>query len=104
MFVQALQKQYQPAVVECLRTAEGLRVTTENVRQLVLYSPAVVDGQALLGPQHRMTFGVFTRTNGKWAADVPAGLIKKTWACGPIDDTFRHPFEVVAPTGAVGTK
>jgi dienelactone hydrolase len=95
--VEGLEKQYQRAEVDAVRTGDEIRVTTKNVSRLEIDSGlrAIVDGQRI----ELANFGLLIKTGDGWRRAGKSGRYKKPGVQGPIDDAFRDAFLVVRPTG-----
>lgn len=111
--VEAIDRHYEKAVVDGIRTKDKLELTTANVRGLLLirgelpFPPAArIDGQVVpLGGDAQLRRLI--KQAGKWEAvpfkdrltqlhDHPE---KTPRLQGPIDDAFRESFVVVPPDG-----
>lgn len=98
--VEALERQYQPAVVESIQTEMSLVVKTKNVRRLKpnrSVQSLVIDGQTLPRPKQLNSSESYQRINNTWV-EHRGGAIKSAGQCGPIDDAFMNTFVVVPPT------
>ncbi len=116
--VHALDATYAKAVVDATRTGDQFKITTTNVRRLILQRidekkvPRVtIDGQTLelgrLIAEEDFPGLILEKENGNWGyIRKLEGLdriikrpIKDGYCTGPIDDAFRGAFRVVRPTG-----
>lgn len=120
VWVAALERTYEKAVVDASWKGNAVTVTTSNVRRLVVVGdpdakdvPAVtLDGQAVEIKHAALPpLMAFQKAGGKWSS-VP-GLfgppsreqfprIKFTGQQGPIDDAFTDRFLVFKPAGGFG--
>lgn len=95
--VDGLEKHWERARVDADQESGRITVTTKNVSALTLTAPGaskvVLDGQDLPAAPH------YRKTDGKWAAGAPEGLVKRHGLQGPIDDAFMDSFVMVTPTG-----
>ena len=98
--VDALEKHYQRAEVDAVRSADHSKLTikTTNVARLALPPAASIsiDGQKL------KSAAFFEKSGGKWkgAAALAPGSRKQHGLQGPIDDAFMDAFLVVKPSGS----
>ncbi|MBM3981180.1 MAG: hypothetical protein FJ304_13005 [Planctomycetes bacterium] len=112
--VDAIEKHWEPALVEGKRTAGGLSAKTKNVAALTVYAPGPldtlslnIDGTPILLPAFKKPDEVLVvalfKQDGKWTFSLkpvePKGLQKVHGLQGPIDDAFMSSFVMVKPTG-----
>ena len=99
--VEALEKQYEPAVVEVITEGFRTSLTTVNVRRLRFSRtiPGQLDGQGMPAVIATLVDGVLEKRDGRWGVPGP-GLSKTAGRQGPIDDAFLDPFFVTRPTAA----
>ncbi len=112
--VDALEKHWEPALVEGKRTARGLSAKTKNVAALTVYAPGPldtlslnIDGTPILLPALKKADEVLVvalfKQDGKWTFSLkpvePKGLQKVHGLQGPIDDAFMSSFLMVKPSG-----
>ena len=100
--VEELERSYERADVDGVRSADGKRFTlsTKNVARLKLAGSGAftIDGQTLTAPE---ADPVFEKRTGKWRLESGAAVLRKVHDLqGPIDDAFMTPFLCVRPTGA----
>jgi hypothetical protein len=103
--VEGMDKHYERADVDALRSGGEYTIRTHNVSRLVLREmdhakDVTIDGTALKAPGKPEI--ALEKANGAWKLDrslTQAGLHKTHALQGPIDDAFLDPFMMVRPTG-----
>jgi pimeloyl-ACP methyl ester carboxylesterase len=104
--VEGLDKHYERADVDAVRTGGAYDIKTHNVSRLTLGETAQaseikIDGQDLKVKAAAAI--ALQKSAGTWKVDRnarQAGLHKTHALQGPIDDAFLDPFLLVRPTGA----
>jgi len=95
--VDGLEQHWERARVDAEQEGGVVKATTSNVSAISFPLPSlskvVLDGQELPAAPH------FVKTEGKWAAGEPQGLVKKHGLQGPVDDAFLGSFIFVKPSG-----
>lgn len=116
--IEALDREYEKAVIDGVLGADGPRLTTTNVRAVSLNRATNTDEK--LGERGRATIRIdgqqlswlgqiafLVKEDGRWRV-LPSGAggrwltdrqRKASFTTGPIDDAFRETFVVVPPTG-----
>jgi hypothetical protein len=105
----AMEKMYERALVDATKSADGVVVTTENVRFLELYQgkllsekgKVTIDDQMVAVPKLDAGGLYLEKVKGKWTVHKPTDEpihIKGGHLCGPIDDAFSSAFVVVGST------
>ena len=120
-WIEALERQYEKAVIDSHRTKDSITITTENIAELWLTMDKLdnipdtinIDGQRVKAGNRSVHSIHVEKTDGKWEVSKSGEekqrqkLRKRTAhtlageAClqGPIDDAFIAPFLVVPPSG-----
>ncbi|MFO0803522.1 MAG: hypothetical protein U0791_10425 [Gemmataceae bacterium] len=106
--VEALEAQYEKAIVDSTCTATEYSVKTVNIAAMKLvpgehpFPPSItVDGQKIaVSPEAKSV--MLVKTGKVWAIENkwPNGLRKRRGLQGPIDDAFMSDFVVVGPNRA----
>lgn len=114
-WIEALEHQYEKAVVDSRFSKNELTIATENIAVLRLDGdeehpiPATIsiDGQGVQVKQAGNRPTILEKINGKWSiadATLLAKRLRKqghmdSWLQGPIDDAFTTRFMIFAPSG-----
>jgi len=97
VLVDGLERHWERARVDAEQDAGLVKATTSNVSavrfELPTLTKVVLDGQELPAAPH------YVKTEGKWSAGTPQGLVKRHGLQGPVDDAFLSAFLFVKPTG-----
>ena len=126
VLINALEEHYQKASVTAEDTERGCRLTTKNVRALIVFPPHAssvpsltiptrppavihIDGQEVkVDPQFQLMSGVILEKRmGKWMGmertalfkEMESGSSKRPGLQGPIDDAFTAGFTCVLGSG-----
>ena len=92
--IDELEKHYNRAEVDAVKTDKGIRIKTKNVARLTLTSPSPIeiDGQKLTSAAS------FEKKAGNWQPATKAKALRKQHGLqGPIDDAFMDAFLCVNP-------
>jgi pimeloyl-ACP methyl ester carboxylesterase len=97
VLVDGLEQHWERARVDAEQEVGVIKATTSNVSAVSFEVPSlskvVLDGQELPAAPH------YVKSEGKWAAGSPQGLVKRHGLQGPVDDAFLSPFLFVMPSG-----